>query len=158
MSMNSGKNNVIALIADIINSRKIQNRAIFQKEFIDVINNINNRFDEFIVSKFTVTTGDEFQGLVNNAPIILDIVTYIKSNFKDVNFRYGVGIGGIVTDINKNIAIGADGPAYYMAREAINYVKAMGNSNKKAKTDILIQSELPLQKLAYINQLLKNNF
>lgn len=158
MSMNSEKNNVIALIADIINSRKIQNRAIFQKEFIDVINNINNRFDEFIVSKFTVTTGDEFQGLVNNASIILDIVTYIKSNFKDVNFRYGVGIGSIVTDINKNIAIGADGPAYYMAREAINYVKAIENSNKKAKTDILIQSEVPLQKLAYINLLLKNNF
>ena len=156
--MKDTKYNYIALIADIKNSRKIDNREVFQKEFIDVIKKINEYFANSIVSKFTVTMGDEFQGLINNPSIVIDIITYLRLNLKSVEFRYGVGIGGLITDVDKNIAIGSDGPAYYMARDAINSVKKNENSNKKAKTDIMIYSEEPLKDLPYINLLLKNNY
>ena len=156
--MKDTKNNYIALIADIKNSRKIDNREVFQKEFIDVIKNLNEYFANSIVSKFTVTMGDEFQGLINDLSIVIDIVTYLRLNLKSVEFRYGIGIGSLITDVDKNIAIGSDGPAYYMARDAINSVKKSENSNKKAKTDIMIYSEEPLEELPYINLLLKNNY
>ena len=156
--MNDSKNNYIAIIADIKNSRKIANREIFQKEFINTVKNVNQKFESSIVSKITVTTGDEFQGLINDPSIIIDIITYLRLNLKSVEFRYGVGIGSLITDVDKNIAIGSDGPAYYMARDAINSVKKIENSNKKAKTDIMIYSEEPLKDLSYINLLLKNNY
>ena len=156
--MKDTKYNYIALIADIKNSRKIDNREVFQNEFIDVIKKLNEFFANSIVSKFTVTTGDEFQGLINNLSIIIDIITYLRLNLKSVEFRYGIGIGSLITDVDKNIAIGSDGPAYYMARDSINSVKKNENSNKKAKTDIMIYSEEPLKDLPYINLLLKNNY
>ena len=156
--MKDTKYNYIAIIADIKNSRKIDNREIFQKEFIDVIKKLNKFFANSIVSKITVTTGDEFQGLINDLSIVIDIITYLRLNLKSVEFRYGVGIGSLITDVDKNIAIGSDGPAYYMARDAINSVKKSENSNKKAKTDIMIYSEEPLKDLPYINLLLKNNY
>lgn len=40
----------------------------------------------------------------------------------DIPIRFGVGVGSILTDINPDISIGADGPAYWHAREAIRYI------------------------------------
>lgn len=36
--------------------------------------------------------------------------------------RFGIGVGKILTDINPELSIGADGPAYWHARKAINYI------------------------------------
>lgn len=46
-----------------------------------------------------------------------------------MELRFGVGIGPITTDIHRDMAIGADGPGYYKAREAIDYLKV----NEKRK-------------------------
>ncbi len=45
--------------------------------------------------------------------------------------RFGVGFGNITTDINKNISLGADGPAYYNARYALNIIKKEEKSKSK---------------------------
>ena len=42
--MKDTKNNYIALIADIKNSRKIDNREVFQNKFINVIKKLNEFF------------------------------------------------------------------------------------------------------------------
>lgn len=38
-----------------------------------------------------------------------------------VELRFGIGIGEITTEINTEMALGADGPGYYKAREAIEH-------------------------------------
>ena len=47
-----------------------------------------------------------------------------------VKLRFGIGVGEISTDIIYEAAIGADGPAYYAAR---NMVEELRNQEKKFK-------------------------
>lgn len=113
----------IALIADIKNSKKIKNRNEIQEELKTILNYINNEYNDCIESNLTITLGDEFQGLFNEASCLVEIIDYITNNL-NVEIRFGIGVGEITTSINKEIAIGADGPAYYNAREAIETVKS----------------------------------
>lgn len=124
-----------AIIGDIVNSKEIQDREEFQEKFIYVIEKINTIFAGYIVSKFTVTLGDEFQGLLNSPIVFIDILDYINNSLNPINLRYGVGIGEITTRINNEKAIGADGPAYHNARRMIDEVKAKEKSKNSGKTN-----------------------
>lgn len=45
----------------------------------------------------------------------MEIITEIESVLYPVNIRFGVGIGKITTEINRELSIGADGPGYMIA-------------------------------------------
>jgi len=126
--------NYLVIIGDVIKSRDIKDRGRFQSIFQDEINthmsfprpvDIKNN----IVSQFTITIGDEFQGVLNLASnlfkFILNFELAIKGHksYNKLNFRYGFGVGKIVTKINRESAIGMDGPAFYHARESIEKAK-----------------------------------
>lgn len=129
-----------ALICDIKNSKKIKNREEIQNKLKNMLNYINKEYNEYIESKFTITLGDEFQCLFNDASVVIDVIEYIKQEF-DVSVRFGIGIGFITTTINKEIAIGADGPAYHYAREAINNAKASESKHCTFASDVKIKLE-----------------
>lgn len=119
----------VAMIGDIKKSRKIKNRAEVQMKLNKILNEINDKYDKDIASKFIITLGDEFQGLLQNGENTMQIISEIERKIYPVKLRFGVGVGEITTDINKDMAIGADGPGYYKAREAIEYLK----ENEKRK-------------------------
>lgn len=125
-------NNYVALIGDIIDSKSINDRLVFQENLKQVLNQLNHRFDETLVSNLTLTLGDEFQCLCRDAKtalLIIDLLT-LKYLQDGIAFRFGLGIGTIITDINSDISIGADGPAYWAARSAIEFVyKENDNGN-----------------------------
>ena len=58
-----------------------------------------------------------------------------------IEIRIGIGIGEITTEINSEMAIGADGPGYYKAREAIEKLKNNEQRNKIPSSDIRIEIE-----------------
>lgn len=62
----------------------------------------------------------------------------IQMEMYPIDIRFGVGVGSITTDINPNIAIGADGTAYHNARKAIEYLKQAEKRNKTHVADIRI--------------------
>lgn len=112
----------LAIIADIINSKSIINRKQTQEELKNGLEIINQRFKKYLVSDFTLTLGDEFQALlVVDAPICKIIDTF-EATINSLRFRYGIGYGEILTDIDPNLSIGADGPAFWNAREAIEWI------------------------------------
>lgn len=113
----------IAIIGDIKASKKLKDRSEVQKNLNIVLNDINEKYKYDIYSKFTITLGDEFQGLISSGKSIMAIISEIERRVYPTKIRIGVGIGGITTDINRDISIGADGPGYYNARKAINYLK-----------------------------------
>lgn len=113
----------IAIIGDIKGSKKIENRSKVQDTLRQVLDHINEKYDEDIASKFMITLGDEFQGLLCNGANTMQIISEIEANMYPIKLRFGAGVGDITTNINKNMPIGADGPGYYKAREAIEYVK-----------------------------------
>lgn len=50
-------------------------------------------------------------------------------------------MGAITTQINRDMAIGADGPGYYKAREAIEILRLDENKKQAAQADIRIAFE-----------------
>ncbi len=131
MKFSSLNKQYIAIIGDVKGSRELENRSDVQRMLKKVLDEINIKYDEYIASKFLLTLGDEFQGLLCNGTKVMDIISEIERELYPIKVRYGIGIGLITTDINKEMAIGADGPGYYRARSAIEYLK--DNEKKKQR-------------------------
>ena len=111
----------IALIGDLIESKQLKNRKQAQKDLQDMMAVLNQDYQDYLVSPFTVTTGDEFQALLRPNPEIMQLLDQIALGFPHP-IRFGLGLGEIVTDINREHSIGADGPAYWRARAAIDVI------------------------------------
>ena len=63
-------NQYYALIGDIIESRSLANRAKIQEALSQALNGLNERYQGHLASCFSLTLGDEFQGLLKvGAPI-----------------------------------------------------------------------------------------
>jgi len=112
----------LALIADVIDSKMVQERFDLQKQLEKTLQTMNELFGEFIASNFTLTLGDEFQGLLKVDAPVFQMIDTLRSLLTPTQLRFGIGLGEIVTDIDPLQSIGADGPAYWNARAAINLV------------------------------------
>lgn len=147
--------NYVAIIGDIIDSKKIDDRFIVQENLNMALTIINEKYKDLIASKFAITLGDEFQGLLKKRENIMSIIEDIEMIMYPIRFRFGVGIGKISTDINYDNSSKVDGPAYYYAREMINKFNKMKykyegtqshimiyTGDKNANFDILINSIL----------------
>ena len=127
-----------AIIGDIKRSKKIENRCEIQEKLKKILDNVNSIYNNDISAKFLITLGDEFQGLLEITAPILEIIKYIQSEIYPIKLRFGVGIGNVSTLINHEAAIGADGPAFYAAREMIEFLREQEKKLKKQAADIQI--------------------
>ena len=112
----------LALIADVIDSKMVQERFDLQKQLEKTLQSMNELFGEFIAYNFTLTLGDQFQGVLKADAPVFQIIDTLRSELTPTQLRFGIGLGEIVTDIDPLQSIGADGPAYWNARAAINLV------------------------------------
>lgn len=131
----------VAIIGDIKNSKKIIDRKNTQDKLNNVLKMINEKYEEEISAKFMITLGDEFQGLLYGGKRVLDIIEEIQMEMYPVQIRFGIGVGEITTNINSEMAIGADGPGYYKARAAIENIKQSEQKNMTQSSDIRIEIE-----------------
>lgn len=115
----------VALIGDIRGSRELDDRQQAQQEFEAVVDSLNDHIPEdAIASRFTVTTGDEFQGLLTDATAAVEAAVSASDQFHPLRLRFGVGRGELDTEVNPDQAIGMDGPCFHRAREAIDSARA----------------------------------
>ena len=112
----------LALIADVIDSKMVEERFDLQKQLEKTLQTMNELFGEFLASNFTLTIGDEFQGLLKVDAPVFQMIDTLRSLLTPTQLRFGIGLGEILTDIDPLQSIGADGPAYWNARAAINLV------------------------------------
>ena len=112
----------LALIADVIDSKMVQERFDLQKQVEKTLQKMNELFGDYLASRFTLTLGDEFQALLEVDAPIFQIIDTLRLELNPTQLRFGIGLGEIVTDIDPLQSIGADGPAYWNARAAINLV------------------------------------
>ena len=133
------KNPYVAVIGDIKGSRMLKDRHAVQMKFQDVLSEINEKYSEDIYSKFTITIGDEFQGLLYGGKNLMSIISEIEIAMYPVSFRFGIGVGSISTEVNRDIAIGADGPGYYNARTAIDLLKKNEHRKQAGVSNIRIE-------------------
>ena len=127
-----------AIIGDIIDSKKIDDRKKVQNTLNTILDMINNKYKTDIKSKFIITLGDEFQGLLSRPDNVMEIVDMIKHGLNPTKIRIGIGIGEIKTDIHIDKSMSSDGPAYYAARDAIESIRKMNKKYEQSKSDIKI--------------------
>ena len=138
----------LALIADVIDSKMVQERFDLQKQVEKTLQKMNELFGDYLASRFTLTLGDEFQALLEVDAPVFQIIDTLRSELTPTQLRFGIGLGEIVTDIDPLQSIGADGPAYWNARAAINLVHQKndyGNtqiyfSSAKEKQDFFVNA------------------
>lgn len=142
----------LALIADVIDSKMVQERFNLQKQLEKTLRKMNELFGDYLASCFTLTLGDEFQALLKMDAPVFQIIDTLRSELKPTQLRFGIGLGEIVTAIDPLQSIGADGPAYWNARAAINLVHqkndygntqiyfSSGNDSKDLLVNALIAS------------------
>lgn len=131
-----------AIIGDMIGSRTLKNRSAIQKKFAAALKTIQKQYTEQIVSPLTVTIGDEFQAILKDTSQLFNILYEIEQSLKTISLRYGFGIGVITTEINYSAAIGMDGPAFHMARAAIEQARKSGRHYALHCKDALIEKRL----------------
>ncbi len=112
----------IALIGDIVGSRKIKKREEIQKRLLRYFNTINANH-KTLLSPFTITLGDEFQALYSKGGNLFKDIWEILLVLYPAKVRFSIGVGELSTRINKKQSIGMDGPAFYNARQGLTELK-----------------------------------
>ena len=79
-----------------------------------------------------------FQGLLKNGRSLIYIIDQFEREMFPVKIRFGIGVGEITTDIDYNMSLGADGPAYYNARSMIEEIKTSEKKQKELKANVKI--------------------
>lgn len=130
----------VAIIGDIVGSRKLADRNIIQQKLKKVLGDINDKYSEDIASKFTITLGDEFQGLLKNRNSIMKIICDIEMAMTSIQIRFGIGIGTISTELNFNNSSEIDGPVYHRARKMIKEVEEKESQYAESYSNVLICS------------------
>ncbi|MFQ6113424.1 MAG: SatD family protein [bacterium] len=122
--MNKNDQNYLAIIGDIVGSRSLnpKERAQVQKRFQAVLDGVNEAFKEEIASLFLITAGDETQGILKRPNYCYQIIRKIQIELAPTEIVFGLGYGSLTTDIGE-FAVGADGPAFYFARQSLNESK-----------------------------------
>jgi len=141
MEFDSGDNYYIAIIGDIVHSKELWNRKESQEKLEAVLDSVNKKYSDAIASKFMITLGDEFQGLLKNGAETMKLIAEIEIGMFPVQIRFGIGIGRITTDINPDFPLGADGPAYYNARKMVDAIKSIEKKNRTSDADVMIATE-----------------
>ena len=116
-------------------------RREIQENLGIILQEINEGFEADIAAKFLITLGDEFQGLLFDGRSLLKIIEKIKMSLYPVTFRFGIGMGQITTNIFSEMALGADGPAFYRARSAIELLKENESKKKAVLSDLSFRFE-----------------
>ena len=147
----------VAIIGDLIDSRRLQDRKTVQEKLSNVLNDTNKIYSSDLCSKFMITLGDEFQGLMQKGNHVIDILEKIERDIYPIRVRFGIGVGEITTEIDSSSPFGADGSAYYNARYMIDALKTVKKKKMKPMLNIGIKIENHDSMTALINSIFSQN-
>ena len=108
----------VAIIGDVVASRRVPNRAALQRRLGVALAEVNRRFAPAIASTFALTIGDEFQGLLGGADDLHRLLGRLRAAVHPIEVRFGLGVGRLDTPLMAE-AIGMDGPCFHRARTAL---------------------------------------
>lgn len=112
----------VAVIADLIGSRKVPDRALAQRQLGDTANRVNKLITP--IQPLAATVGDEFQGLYADAASAFEATLLMRLWLPEgLDTRFGIGTGSYrtISTVPHDIQ---DGSAWWSAREAIDVAKA----------------------------------
>lgn len=118
----------VAVIADIVGSRTLPDRAAAQRLLEDAIARVE-RDVPLAVRELRSTVGDELQGVYPSLDAAMAALLLLRLALPDdVDCRFGVGVGAL-GEVPSRAGALAEGPGWWAAREAIDVIHA-----KQART------------------------
>jgi len=114
----------VALVADIVGPRKIQEGITFDGRLVKCLKDLSNR-NPHILSPYTLI-GDEIQAVFSGGNLLFRDAASILSTIHPVKMRFSYGVGTLIKPINPEQAVEMDGPAFYRARDGVNLLKETG--------------------------------
>lgn len=111
------------ITCDVVDSRSVTNRGKLQRKIIEFNRSINRSYGSHLVTRFNITLGDEFQGVMRNFNKFLELYLDIRTGMLPYSVSMGVGIGQIETRLYKANSNKMDGPAFHYAREMVELGK-----------------------------------
>lgn len=139
------------IIGEISSVESMKSRFHEKELLTEVLGKVNARYGDVIASNFTLTVGNEFQGVLSDATPIMEIIDWIRVSMADSGLLFGIGIGDLETRISK-LSIGVDGPAYWNAREAI---LAVHEDDDYGRTNVLIRADESRNLVHVMNETLR---
>lgn len=110
------------VMADIVKSRSYNGEVLIDS-FSRLVHRCNEMYENEILSPYTITLGDEFQGVVRSLKAAIETIFFLEEALlvEDLSFqlRYVVVFDKIETPINREIAHGMTGPGLALAREML---------------------------------------
>lgn len=142
------------ITADIIDSKKKFYRPEEVLQLQERIEIFNDEVKEDLVSSFSLSRGDEVQGVMKSPEHLLAILRKLRYRFYPLEIRIGIGIGEIATPVNPGDSWAMNGEAFYLAREALDEVKGKRWDKTRLRTEnpLLEKGVLPILKLLDIIQ------
>jgi hypothetical protein len=119
----AGQKSCIAVIGDVVESRRIEQRAKAQDLLQDLLAFYNATFSESILAPFSLSRGDEIQALLVHAAVAPDILWHAAVRFPHSAIRFGFGVGELSTPLAP-LPMQTDGPAWWAARKAVENAAA----------------------------------
>jgi len=152
----------IVVIGDIIESKELKPGDRKQTQIL-----LEKYFDQLkadssqLLSPYTITLGDEFQAVYSSAESLFKDLWAIMAEIYPVRVRFNISVGEISTEINREQAIGMDGPAFHVARDKIEEMKGrdilITLASDNPKLDRLVNSSFQILS-ANVNGWNKNRF
>ena len=112
------------VIGDVQGSKRLNNEFRYQTQLFikSSIIQINEEFQDQIEAPFTITKGDEFQGLLPNLQSAFDVIRALERITFPVQLRFGIGVGEVLK-MGGKLPIEMDGPAFHRANAALTQAK-----------------------------------
>ena len=119
---------VVAVIADIVGSRSIPDRATAQRDLEAALVRVASEMSETAaLSPLRPVVGDELQGLYPDLAAAVAATLLLRLTLPDqVDCRFGLGIGAVEAIPSTGPTL-SEGPAWWAAREAIETVEALAH-------------------------------
>lgn len=115
----------LVLIGDLVASRRSSLRQQLQEQLKSALDDLNQDRNG-LISPYTITLGDEFQVVYDQADRVFADCLAIAAAVYPVRMRFSLSLGAISTELNPDQALGMDGPAFYQARDGIDQLKRSG--------------------------------
>ena len=124
----------VAVIGDLVGSRRHPSRAAAQEQLIAALDVANAEVSA--VQPLAPTVGDEFQGVYADVATAARAALVVRLALGgDLDTRCGIGIGSLEIVGSSDYGLTQDGPAWWAARDAIVEAKRReGGQTKRLRT------------------------
>ncbi|MDL5352891.1 SatD family protein [Microbacterium sp. zg-YB36] len=124
-----------AVIADIVGSRRLEDRAAAQRDLDDTIARVESDFP-LAVRALRPIVGDELQGVYPSLVAASASLLLLRLALPDgIECRFGIGVGPLADVPSITVGTISEGPAWWAARAAIEIVhRKQSRSLSNART------------------------